>query len=120
MEKGFLNNQFNTFIIFQELDRIFHICLKCWSLLLEPIPMSNLPPWNKSDVLSAQKVLDYFIRFLLWLPYSLYIPPDRECPESLFWNYFTSKLVNEQIRNSSGGSTQNTSLSHIYSVYVCF
>lgn len=104
-------------IMEKELDRIFHVCLKCWSSLLEPVPMSNLPPWNSNDTLIAQKILEQFIHFLLWLPHSLYIPPDRECPESLFWNYFTSKLVNEQFRNARGGGAQNTNLSFIYSVY---
>ncbi|CAK5034589.1 unnamed protein product [Meloidogyne enterolobii] len=104
-------------IMEKELDKVFHISLKCWSSLLEPIPISNLPPWNNNDTLIASKIIEQFIHFLLWLPHSLYIPPDRECPESLFWNYFTSKLVNEQFRNVRSSGAQNANLLYIYSVY---
>jgi hypothetical protein len=106
------------------LSDAFRHAIECWAPLLEPVPVSNLPPWNASDTALAQKVLDRLLRHLLWLPYTLYIPPDRECPESLFWNYFASRLVGDQLRNCGGShssaSSSQSAIKHIYSVYVMF
>ncbi|KAL3101091.1 hypothetical protein niasHS_001551 [Heterodera schachtii] len=112
---GIFRADASTSAMESELAKAFRNVQHCFAPLLEPVPISNLAPWGANDVHLATGVLDRFIRHLLWLPYTLYIPPGSETPEALFWQYFATRLVSDELRN--GAQSSGGGLKHIYAVY---
>uniref|UniRef100_A0A914HKU6 Ectopic P granules protein 5 homolog n=1 Tax=Globodera rostochiensis TaxID=31243 RepID=A0A914HKU6_GLORO len=112
---GIFRADASTATMESELAKAFRNAQNCYAPLLEPVPISNLPPWSANDVHLATGVLDRFIRHLLWLPYTLYIPPGSETPEALFWHYFSTRLVGDELR--IGAQSTGSGLKHIYVVY---
>uniref|UniRef100_A0A7E4VFV3 HECT domain-containing protein n=1 Tax=Panagrellus redivivus TaxID=6233 RepID=A0A7E4VFV3_PANRE len=105
--EGTFNTASPTSVIELGLRNAFELCCTMFGPLLEPVNDAMIAPWNPADQALAEVVVEKFVKLLAWLPHSTYLPPGAESVETLFWEYFSTRLM----------ALQRAGTTHVYQVY---